>query len=149
MWRPARPEDDDVIVQLCLALHAEVSRPLASEQMKRTLVSYRRDPWRGRAVALELKGAVRGYALLAASRSSEVGGEVCQVDELYVAPPVRGQGHGVALFTAIERAEVWPAPPVAIALGATAAGSRERGVYERLGFQAAGATLIRRGPGKH
>src|SRR5262245_27581721 len=122
MWRPARPDEDELLVGLCLQLNEEDpgERPVSAEQVRLTLSTFRREPWRGRALVLDLGGAVRGYALLASFWSNELGGEVCEVDELFVVPAHRGQGHGSALFAAIDRAEVWPSRPVAIALGVTA-----------------------------
>ncbi|HVE84797.1 MAG TPA: GNAT family N-acetyltransferase [Myxococcales bacterium] len=150
MWRLARPEDDERLVELCLQLYREDPGQVtvSPEQARRTLELFRREPWRGRAAALELDGAVHGYALLVSFWSNEWGGEVCEVDELFVAPGPRGHGHGSALFDAIERAQVWPSPPVAIALGVTAGNSRARALYERLGFRAVGTTMARRPQGR-
>src|SRR5689334_10802870 len=113
MWRLARPEDDERIVELCLQLYREDPGAVAvgREQAAGTLSTFRREPWRGRAVVLELDGAVEGYALLVSFWSNELGGEICEVDELFVASGRRNAGHGRALFEAIERAQVWPVPP--------------------------------------
>jgi GNAT superfamily N-acetyltransferase len=146
MWRTARPDEDDRVVEMCLALYREdpSSRPVEPEQVRRTLGTLRREPWRGRAVVLELDRGVVGYALLISFWSNELGGEVCDVDELFVAPEHRGQGHGTALFTAIERGEVWPGSAVALALGTTPDNVRARRLYERLGFAAVGVSMVRR-----
>lgn len=148
MWRLARPEEDEQLVELCLSLYREDPSqvPVTSEQVRQTLSTFRREPWRGRAVVLELDGAVHGHAFLVSFWSNEFGGEICEVDELFVAPGRRGQGHGSALFTAIERAGLWPSPPVAIALGVTAGNHRARRLYERLGFRAVGTNLVRTPP---
>ena len=85
-----------------------------------------------------------GYALLIAYWSNELGGEVCAIDELFVAPDSRSRGHGAALFEAIGRGDLWPGPAVALALGVTAGNGRARRLYQRLGFVAAGVSMIRR-----
>jgi GNAT superfamily N-acetyltransferase len=94
MWRPARPEDRDEIVSMCLALYREDPGlvPVEAEQVHETLAVFERQPGRGRAVVAELGGGVAGYALLVPFWSNELAGEICDVDELYVRPDRRGQG---------------------------------------------------------
>jgi len=146
MWRAARPDEDGVVVEMCLALNREDPgpTPIAADQVRRTLEVLRREPWRGRAVVLELDGRPAGYALLIACWSNELGGEVCEVDELFVTPEQRSRGYGRALFGAIERGEIWSGPAAAIALGVLPDNARARRLYERLGFVAVGTTMVRR-----
>ncbi len=145
MWRLATEPDDDVLVEMCHGLYREDpgSLPDDARDMRKTLATLRREPWRGRAVVLDVGGQVVGYALLIPFWSNELGGEVCEVDEAYVAPDLRGRGHGTALLQAIERGDVWPAPAVAVALGVTPGNARARRLYERLGFAAAGVTMVK------
>ncbi len=148
-WRLTSDCDDDAIVELCRGLHHEDPGPLPGDagHIRHTLRTLRGEPWRGRAVALVLGGQVIGYALLVAFWSNQLGGEVCEVDELYVAPGFRGRGYGGALFGAIERGDVWPAPAVAIALGITPSNARARRLYERLGLVVAGVSMVKTLPG--
>jgi GNAT superfamily N-acetyltransferase len=148
MWRIAQPSDDDSLVEMCLDLYREDPGPLpiTPEHIRRTLAELRRAPSRGRAVVLEVETRPAGYALLISFWSNELGGEVCEVDELFVVPHHRKQGFGTALFTAIADGSVWPTPAVAIALGVTPANVRARQLYERLGFSAIGISLVRRTP---
>ena len=74
-----------------------------------------------------------------------VGGDVCDVDELYVRAERRGEGLGSALFRAID-AERFGAF-AGIALGVSPDDARARCLYERLGFRAAGTTMVRRRAG--
>ena len=145
MWRVANEGDDDRIVQLCLELYREdpAGEPVPAEHTRRTLEVFRREPARGRAVVLELDGIVRGYALLVSFWSNELGGAVCEVDELFVAREHRGRGHGSALFDAIEN-ELWPEDIVAIVLITTAGNARARSLYERLGFRPVGQSMAKR-----
>jgi GNAT superfamily N-acetyltransferase len=146
MWRPATERDDDVVVELCLRLYEEDPGPLPGDgrPTRATLARLRREPWRGRAVVLDVGPQVIGYALLIAYWSNEFGGEVCAVDELYVARDFRSRGHGAALIEAIERRDVWAAPVAAIALGVTPGNTRARRLYERLGFAAVGVSMVKR-----
>src|SRR5688572_20738288 len=133
-WRLARPEEDELIVGMCLELNREDpgDRPVSREQIERTLAVLRAEPARGRAVVLDLGGRIAGYALLISFWSNELGGEVCEVDELYVAPSDRSRGHAQALFLGIERGAAWPPGAVAIGLGVAPANTRARRLYERV-----------------
>ena len=146
MWRLATESDEDVLVEMCLGLYREDPGPLPGDarHMRETLATLHREPWRGRAVVLDVGQHVVGYALLIAFWSNELGGEVCEVDELYVTRDFRGRGHGAALFEAIERGDVWPAPVVAVALGITPGNTRARRLYERLGFATVGVAMVKK-----
>ncbi len=136
MWRLATESDDEVIEELCVGLYRDDPGPSfgAARAMRETLATLRREPWRGRAVALDVGRQVAGYALLIAYWSNDLGGEVCQVDELYVARDFRSRGHGAALFEAIERGDLWPAPVRGVALGVNPDNTGARRLCERLGF---------------
>lgn len=136
------------IVKMCLQLYDEdpgvlLVRP---ENILATLRALRCEPWRGRAVVLEVDGQLSGYALLIAFWSNELGGDICEVDELFVVPELRSQGHGKSLFDAISQGDLWPTPIAGIALGVTLDNVRARRLYERLGFVAAGISMVRRLP---
>ena len=148
MWRLAGPEDDDSLVDMCLKLYDEDpgGLPVRPENMRATLRALRREPCRGRAVALEIESQISGYALLIGFWSNELGGHICEVDELFVVPERRSQGHGKALFDAISEGHLWRTPIVGIALGVTPDNVRARRLYERLGFAAVGISMVRRLP---
>jgi GNAT superfamily N-acetyltransferase len=143
MWRPARPDDGDEIVSMCLALHREDPgfAPVEAGRVRETLAVFERQPGRGQAVVAEVGGRVAGYAFLVPYWSNEAGGEVCAVDELYVRPDRRGEGLGSALFGAIDAGCFGTF--AATALGVTPGNARARRLYERLGFRAAGTTMLR------
>ncbi|MBZ0116069.1 MAG: GNAT family N-acetyltransferase [Sandaracinaceae bacterium] len=137
MWRATTLTDDEAIVALCRALYEEdpAPHPVPVEHLRRTLEVLRGEPVRGRAVVLEANGEVCGYAILISYWSNELGGEICTIDELYVAPSVRGRGHGGALIEALARGEgPWRGRPVALELEVSPDNVRARALYERLGF---------------
>ena len=147
MWRPARAEDDEDVIRLGLALYAEDPAPEAvgADSFARTLGTLRAEPARGRALALEVDGRISGYALLVSFWSNELGGEVCDIDELYVAPAVRGRGWGSRLLDELAAGSpLWPAGAVALALEVTPTNGRARALYERLGFAGGNIGLRRR-----
>ena len=137
-WRLATPGDHEAIVTMCLALNREDPgpRPVGAAQVRRTLEAFEAEPVRGRAVVLEEEGAPAGYALLVSFWSNELGGEVCNVDELWVAPPLRGRGRASALLRSLMAGQgPWPAVPVAIELEVSPENPRARALYEALGFE--------------
>lgn len=136
-WRRAVQDDDEHLVTMCLALNREDpgEQRVSAAQVLRTLTALREQPTRGIAVVLERAGARVGYALLIAFWSNEIGGEICCVDEIYVAPEARGQGHCSALIEALAHAEgLWPGSAVALALEVTPRNARALALYQRLGF---------------
>jgi ribosomal protein S18 acetylase RimI-like enzyme len=138
-WREASPADDDAIVAWCAALNHEDPgpRPVPEAHARATLATFRREPVRGRAAVLVVDGVTAGYAFLVSFWSNELGGEVCTVDELYVAPAHRGRGYAAALLRALAAGDgPWPRAPVAMELEVSPANVRARALYERLGFRA-------------
>jgi GNAT superfamily N-acetyltransferase len=146
MWRPARSDDEEIVL-MCLALYREDPglEHVTAEQVRATLALFEREPRRGQAVVVEVDGRVAGYALLVPFWSNQVGGEICEVDELYVRAERRGEGLGSALFEAIDAGRFGAF--AGIALGVSPGNARARRLYERLGFRAAGTTMLRRRPG--
>jgi GNAT superfamily N-acetyltransferase len=100
MWRVATASDDEAVVSMCMTLNVEDPgpTPVGPQQVRRTLAKLREDANRGRAVVCDVEGRTVGYALLIPFWSNELGGEVCNIDELFVAPQYRGRGLATALF---------------------------------------------------
>ncbi|HVO20497.1 MAG TPA: GNAT family N-acetyltransferase [Anaeromyxobacter sp.] len=147
MWRPARIEEDPQIVRMCLELNREDpgEEPVPADHIRATLATFRGEPVRGRAVVLEEEGRLEGYALLASFWSNELGGEVCNVDEIYVAPSVRRRGHAAALLEAVEAGPpLWPRSPVAVELEVSPSNAGARSLYAGLGFTPIRNQMLRR-----
>ena len=146
MWRLATAADDPAVLAMFQALYREDPSPdpVPDDQLVRTLRVLREEPVRGRAIVLEVDGRCVGYALLVSFWSNELGGEVANIDELYVAPDQRGRGAGTRLVEQLWRGELWGQMPVAIDLEVTPDNHRARALYERLGFAAAKNTVMRK-----
>jgi diamine N-acetyltransferase len=146
MWRLATAADEPAVLEMFRALYREDPSPdpVPDEQLLRTLAALREAPVRGRAIVLQGDGACVGYALLVSFWSNELGGEVANVDELYVAPGHRGRGAATRLVEQLSRGELWGRVPVAIDLEVTPDNHRARALYERLGFTAAKNTVLRK-----
>lgn len=128
---------------MCLALYREDPGITTVEpgQVRETLALFERAPARGRALVAEVGDLIAGYAFLVPFWSNGVGGEVCEIDELYVRAERRGGGLGSALFAAIDAGRFGAF--AGIALGVSPDNVRARRLYARLGFRAAGTTMVR------
>lgn len=146
MWRHADPADDQAILSMCRELNREDPgpRPVPDAHVEATLHALRRQPVRGVPLVLEIDGKAMGYALLISFWSNELGGEICNIDELYVAPAARGQGHASSLMRGlVNGSPLWPGKPVAIQLEVTPGNSKARALYSKLGFLDARNTTMR------
>ena len=148
MWRVATASDDEAIVSMCIALNLEDPgpAPVQPEQVRRTLAKLREQPNRGRAVVCDMDDHAVGCALLISFWSNELGGEVCNIDELFVAPEYRACGLATTLFQRLADGgqSLWPIKPAALALEVTPQNERAIALYERLGFR--GKNLAMRRP---
>ena len=147
-WRQARDEDDGAMVEHMLALYEEdpAPAPVSAEQCARTLRRLRAEPARGVALGFDAHdaGSLSGYALLCSFWSNELGGEVCIIDELFVAPSARGRGAATELVQGLcERRCPWFRDAVAVELEVTPSNARARALYERLGFRPYKNALMR------
>ncbi|HEY3494401.1 MAG TPA: GNAT family N-acetyltransferase [Polyangiaceae bacterium] len=145
-WRAANAEDDATLVELMLALYAEDPgpRPVGREQGLRTLARLRAEPLRGVALVCEGEHERCGYAFLCSFWSNELGGEVCIIDELFVASAERGRGHATELVRGLcARALPWFREAIAVELEVTPNNARARALYERLGFRSYKNALMR------
>ena len=136
-WRLATALDDDAIARMVAALNSEDpgDEPVPPDHVRRTLEALRNEPVRGVAVVLDDRGHARGYAFLISFWSNELGGETCEIDELYVAPELRGRGLASTLVTSLKDGTgPWPRVPVALSLQVTPNNHRARRLYRRLGF---------------
>lgn len=146
MWRTANQQDDAAIVRMCLSLNEEDPgpEPVPPENMRRTLLTLRDVPLRGQALVLDIHGRPSGYALLISFWSNELGGDVCVIDEIYVQPEHRGQGHATRLIEDLAAGTLSCASrATALALEITPDNVQARRLYERLGFRARNLAMRR------
>src|SRR5690242_6966024 len=104
MWRLARAEEHERVIAMCIGYYAEDPGPLqvTAAQVQRTLAVFERDPSRGIAVVLDIERSVAGYALLVPFYSNGLGGNACEVQELFVDPERRSRGAATALLEALD-----------------------------------------------
>jgi GNAT superfamily N-acetyltransferase len=140
-WRLATEQDFDRIVEMNKCLNVEdpsETMSFDSAMMKRTLSEIMVNPIRGAVAVLELARQRCGYALLISFWSNEFGGEICAIDELYVASEFRGRGFATQFIQILARGDsrIWPRRTAAIAVEAYRTNPRAKALYEKLGFVA-------------
>lgn len=147
MWKIAEQTDDDALVHFCRELNREDpgTMPVPDTNMIQTLILLRRQPERGRALVLVNGDRAVGYALLISFWSNELGGAVCNIDELFILPEWRGKGFATHLLTEIlQNRQIWPEVPVALELEVSPANHRAQSLYRKLGFSVTRNSLMRR-----
>ncbi len=105
---------------------------MPDENFLRTVHELETHPEKGTILVIGRDGQIVGYAVLINFWSNECGGNVLIIDELYVAPPCRGQGIGADFVRHLIDNE-WN-EAVAVRLEVTPWNTRARRLYERLGF---------------
>jgi len=148
MWRVAITADDEAVISMCLALdaHDPGQVPVTVQQISHTLTKLREEPGRGRAVVCQVESRLVGYALLISFWSNELGGEVCNIDELFIHQDHRGRGLATHLLEQLASAEpsLWFPRPAALALEVSPQNERARALYERRGFSGSNLMMSRR-----
>jgi GNAT superfamily N-acetyltransferase len=136
-FRLATAADDDALIRLILSLYREdpSPNPPTETSARVALLTLRETPAWGHAIVIEDSGTIAGYALLISFYSNELGGRVCVLDELYVAPSFRGRGIGSAFLEALAR-KALPvfSDAVALELEVNPENKRARALYDNAGF---------------
>lgn len=104
-----------------------------SEKIQNTFREFTLKPEKGRIIVFDKDNVVIGYAILVFFWSNEYGGDVIEIDELFVQEDYRGCGVGTAFFQWLK--ETWSGKAVALSLQATASNDRAVAFYQRMGFR--------------
>lgn len=86
-----------------------------------------------RGLVFEAKGRAAGYASLSFGYSTEAGGPVVFIEEVYIAPEFRGQGIGAAFFTYLKGE--YHGKAARLRLEVEPDNRRAAALYSRLGFE--------------
>lgn len=139
-WRPATLADAAATLDLMQAFYAEEKIPFEGPVQGRALDALLVDPSLGGVFLLRDRSAPPaaaplGHLVLTRGHSLEFGGAFLLLDELYLAPPVRGRGEGrraIAFAAAHARA----VGAQALRLEVSHENARARAAYHRAGFVA-------------
>ena len=105
---------------------------MTPKKIHQTFQEFTRLPEKGCIIVFDIDNAVVGYAILVFFWSNEFGGDVIEVDELFVQSDYRNRGIGKTFFQWLE--ETWHSKAVAFALQTTPTNERAIAFYQRMGF---------------
>jgi ribosomal protein S18 acetylase RimI-like enzyme len=132
-FRPATTADEPTLLELMREFYQEGRMPFQEGAARVALRGVLADPSRGRALLIEVDGAVAGYLVVCFGWSLEFHGRDAFVDELYVRSRFRGQGIGTRALEVA--AEVCRTSGVrALHLEVERSNTRAQSVYRRTGF---------------
>jgi len=134
-YRPLTPTDHDTVRELIYSLYREDpdGSPVNDEKIRATFVEFAAHPEKGTVLVIEQDDHIVGYAVLVYFWSNESGGNIVNIDELYVVKEHRGQGIGTAFIRHL--VETKHNGAVALELQVTPGNTGARKLYERIGFQ--------------
>lgn len=105
---------------------------MRDEQIQKTLDELLRHPEKGGVVVLLQEAELVGYAILIYFWSNELGGDIVNVDELFVRKDYRGRGIGSDFLSALIQNRFHDC--VGLELGTTPQNEAARRLYAKLGF---------------
>lgn len=139
---PAKPADGPALLAMVRDFHREDGHPLTSVGEAAVLRIAEGEPL-ARAWIVRDRGEAAGYLILTIGYSVEYGGRDGFIDDLYLAPSVRGRGVGRLLLAfALEQA-------AALGIGTLHLEVEQgngvaQGLYRAVGFEETGRRLMRK-----
>lgn len=134
LFRPALPADLPFLEAAVAAFYFECSShsARAHASLELTWQEFQHYPDKGKIIVMQSPAGLVGYAIIVNFWSNEYGGNILNIDELYLIPPARNQGIAT-LFIGWLISSAGP-NDVAMSLQTKAGNSRAAALYERLGF---------------
>jgi len=124
------------VKQMIFRLYEEdpEGEPITSEKIDNTVEELSAHPAKGKFVIFSVAAEIVGYAIVIYYWSNELGGDVANIDELYVRESWRKRGIANRFFADIPGNE--PGSVKALQLEVTPSNRRTLSYYKRLGFEA-------------
>ena len=133
-FRDCTEADLPIVQNYVISLYKKAPLGMEMTPMKihQTFQEFTLKPEKGRIIVFEIDNRVVGYAILVFFWSNEFGGDVIEIDELFVQEDYRDRGIGKTFFQWLE--ETWHSQAVAFALQTTPTNERAIAFYQRMGF---------------
>ncbi|MBR8833038.1 MAG: GNAT family N-acetyltransferase [Stigonema ocellatum SAG 48.90 = DSM 106950] len=133
-FRACTEADLPIVQNYVLSLYSKdpSGMEMTPKKIQNTFEEFILRPEKGRIIVFDIDKTVVGYAILVFFWSNEFGGDVIEVDELFVQEDYRNRGIGKIFFQWLQ--ETWHSKAVALALQTTPTNKRAMAFYQRLGF---------------
>ncbi len=106
---------------------------ITDEKINRTFSEFSKHPEKGFVYVIKDDQQIVGYSILVNFWSNEAGGNIIDIDELFVEESERGKGVGTNFIKHIIESRLNEC--VAVELGVIAGNDRAQRLYERIGFR--------------
>ena len=133
-YRIVSPTEAPAPAEITRAYYAFDGHDFAESRVLQTLAEFLVNPDHGRALFIEVDGAVAGYMVICFGYSLSFGGRDAFVDEIYLHEPFRGRGLGRDALTFMIK-EARRVGVKALHLEVNEQNVRARRLYETLGFE--------------
>ena len=132
--RKFKTADSKIVAELIKNLYLEDpgGKPMSLQKIQNTFDALLQHPDRGTIMILEYEGKIIGYAILINFWSNEFGGNILNIDELYIKQGFRSRGIGTNFIKYLVDNKFGNS--VAMQLEVTPENNPARKLYERLGF---------------
>ena len=134
-YREFKSTDKSIVSELIKELYKEVSgkSKISNENINKTFSEFLHNSKGGRILILEKEKQIIGYCLLVNYWSNEFGGNVVNIDEIYIKPKFRGKNTGTDFISNLIRNKFMKA--VAFQLEVKPSSNKVIEIYKRIGFK--------------
>lgn len=134
-FRPLKNTDYPELRRMINALYNEdpVDRRITAKKISRSVKELSRNPCKGKVIIFELDSVIIGYSILIFYWSNEYGGNILNIDELYVKSEYRGRGVATQFLKHIPR--TFEDRIVAVQLEVSPSNTNALDYYMKLGFK--------------
>ena len=135
IFREFNESDRRELEEMILALYSEddYGEPMSVEKIDKTIAELQRHPEKGNITIFENEHGVVGYAIIIFFWSNELGGNVAEIDELYVKSEWRNKGIGTKFLDYLTNRKMLKI--VGLQLEVTPTNERALDYYNRYGFK--------------
>lgn len=129
--------DKDELMNMVLSLYTEDSSPVEmnAEKIERTIQKLMGNTDEGAILMIESGSTIVGYTILINYWSNELGGNIVNIDELFIKPGFRGKGIATNLIKQLINKRIYGS--IAIQLEVTPDNNKAAALYRKIGFKPA------------
>jgi ribosomal protein S18 acetylase RimI-like enzyme len=134
-YRQFKISDSKAVSELVKSLYREDpgGKPMSSQKIQNTFDSLAEHPDRGTIIVIENEEKVIGYAILINFWSNEFGGNIVNIDELYIKEEFRSKGITTNFIKYLVENKF--SNSVALQLEVTPENTKAQSLYENFGFK--------------